>query len=528
MTRNNSRSKLFLALLALCFLSFFASPVAAEAALWNLEDDEFASLDDDVLPLDTAAASSAKEHPKARFSFLRGRHLQSSATTSESVNIWQKLKESIGLTIVGCILICCMPFVIYKNEGRHVTELARITYCKNEATLVDCSAPGDETMGKLVHFSGQVTVGDGFLDFSNGDESAQSALNIIEPLPNAILLKRTCYIYQKFEQSQQTTDKNMVGGGETRTTTYTVTEDWTPMGPEPPALPHLPNETNSRGIWDQLVTAAGRPSAAPSQQPNDLAAALGLVDMSQPPQAETVSPATRVGAFGLSKEVVLAYPQVFSDSLQPVPGDVIPAQVAGCDGLMKGSDNILRTFPEGQQPQNGDCKVVYEFAADGFDSSFVVQQVPKAADGEAKFGIDKARVIEKKCLGCENDLGDIWMVRKGRIGLHEMLDMAREDEKKILYLIRAVGCVLLLAGWIMLFSPFVTALQVLPLLSQLGYFAVVLTALIVSTLCCLTVTIVAYIRYRPVLAIGLLALAGAIWGIVAWRLNVAAETGGGN
>ena len=107
-----------------------------------------------------------------------------------------------------------------------------------------------------------------------------------------------------------------------------------------------------------------------------------------------------------------------------------------------------------------------------------------------------------------------------------MMLMAKEDEKKVLYLVRAVGCVLLLVGWVMLFSPFVTALEVLPLLSGLGFFAVVLVALIMSTLCCLTVGIVAYIRYRPVLAIGLLALAGGIWGIVAWRLNTAAETGG--
>ena len=78
----------------------------------------------------------------------------------------------------------------------------------------------------------------------------------------------------------------------------------------------------------------------------------------------------------------------------------------------------------------------------------------------------------------------------------------------------------------MVFAPFTTALEVLPILSKLGFFAVVLTALVVSTLCCSTVTLLAYFRYRPLLTGGLLALAFGIWGIVLWKLNEAREEGG--
>jgi hypothetical protein len=107
-----------------------------------------------------------------------------------------------------------------------------------------------------------------------------------------------------------------------------------------------------------------------------------------------------------------------------------------------------------------------------------------------------------------------------------MIEMAKEEEAMTVKLIRVVGWILLCVGWVMLFSPFLTALQVLPLLSQLGYFAVVLVALIVSALCCCTVMILAYIRYRPMMAGGLLVVALGIWGIVAWRLDIAADTGG--
>lgn len=254
--------------------------------------------------------------------------------------------------------------------------------------------------------------------------------------------------------------------------------------------------------------------------------ALGMVDLSQPPHAETITLGARVGEFALSANIISGNPAVFSDSLLPVPSDLLPDTVVGCTGLYRSQDNVLRTFPQNQPPQNGDCKVVYEYARDGFESSFVVQQVtkpPDVGDMESKFGMDTAHVTGK----CNSDLGEIWMVRKGHHSLKDMISMAQEDEKKLLNIIRAVACVLLLAGWIMLFSPFVTALQVLPLLSSLGFFAVVVCALIVSCLCCLTITIIAWFNYRPLLSIGLLAIAGGIWAIVAWRLNTAAEEGGG-
>lgn len=77
-----------------------------------------------------------------------------------------------------------------------------------------------------------------------------------------------------------------------------------------------------------------------------------------------------------------------------------------------------------------------------------------------------------------------------------------------------------------LFAPFSAALSVLPILGAIGNAAIFVAALIASLLCCFTVTTLAYIRYRPMIASAMLLLAGGIWGIVAWRLNIAATEGG--
>ena len=40
------------------------------------------------------------------------------------------------MSIVGIILIVCMPCLIWKNEGRHVRVIKRIDFCKNKAVVV--------------------------------------------------------------------------------------------------------------------------------------------------------------------------------------------------------------------------------------------------------------------------------------------------------------------------------------------------------------------------------------------------------
>ena len=158
------------------------------------------------------------------------------------------------------------PCFMWKNEGRHVKELRRIDFCKNKAIVVpNADMPSDENTGQLVHFVGKVSVDEDGLELYPGP------LNISAPLPKALVIKRTCMIYQKFEQASQQVKNDVIGAGQTTTTTFTLREDWTPNGPQAERLPHLTEETNSRGIWDELVSNSGQPeSAKPSPSPANL------------------------------------------------------------------------------------------------------------------------------------------------------------------------------------------------------------------------------------------------------------------
>lgn len=339
-------------------------------------------------------------------------------------------------------------------------------------------------------------------------------------------------IYQKFEQSSQAVKNDVIGAGQTTTTTFTVREDWTPMGPQAEMLEHLPEETNSRGIWDELVSNSGTPeSAAPSPSnfppnlPPEMAALLQQVDLTKAPHGITISKSAHVGGFAITNDVVMSEPAAFQSEWMPLPAEMVPEEIESLPELRKDRYGNLTTVEEGDQPTNGDVMIKYEYAADGFDASFIVQQVMADSDPETgvpahKFAVDKGRVLDEKCCGkISDDLGVIWMVRRGRHDLHEMIKMAKEDENMVTKVLRILCWVLLVAGWMMLFSIFTTLLSTLPILGTLGNAAFFIVALIVGTVCCCGVTAIAYIRYRPLVAFGILALAGAIYGIIIWQLD---------
>ena len=421
------------------------------------------------------------------------------------------------------------PCLMWKNEGRHVKELSRIDFCKNKAVVVpNADIPSDENTGELVHFVGKVSVDEDALELHPGP------LNITAPLPKALVIKRTCMIFQKFEEASQQVKNDTIGAGQTTTTTFTVREDWTPMGPQAERLEHLPEEINSRGMWDELVSNSGTPEfAAPTPNnmppglPPQMAALLQQADPSKPPHDLVVSHSAHVAGFALTKQVITSEPAVFLSEWMPLPAEMVPEEIESLPELRKDRYGNLTTVEEGNEPINGDVMIKYEYVADGFDTSFIVQQILAESDPETgvpahKFGVDKQRVLTKKCC-FEDDLGVIWMVRRGRHDVHDMIKMAKEEENMITKMLRVLCFVLLVAGWMMLFSIFTTLLSTLPILGTLGNVAFFIVALIVGTVCCCGVTAIAYIRYRPVVAFAILALAGGIAGIIVWRLDDASS-----
>ena len=111
-------------------------------AVVDRSDDSFSFIPEVGSIIDTEFSEFSdtyfEDEEDDKFYFLRaGARRTQSTSTSERKNISQKLGESVIQSIIGCLLIVCVPFVIWKNEGRHVDQLCRIDFCKNNAVVVD-------------------------------------------------------------------------------------------------------------------------------------------------------------------------------------------------------------------------------------------------------------------------------------------------------------------------------------------------------------------------------------------------------
>jgi hypothetical protein len=151
--------------------------------------------------------------------------------------------------------------------------------------------------------------------------------------------------------------------------------------------------------------------------------------------AMPTNPAAHVRGFGLTTKVLKAHPAVF---------------FADPDAL--DSHGNLTTVKEGKQPTKGDVMIKYEYTSDGFNVSFVVEQVlldkdPKTGVSSQKYGVSLAPIIDNKCCGKIHDnLGIFWMVQHGKHELNDMNNMTKQDEAMVTKVLHIVCLVLIIRG----------------------------------------------------------------------------------
>ena len=93
-----------------------------------------------------------------------------------------------------------------------------------------------------------------------------------------------------------------------------------------------------------------------------------------------------------------------------------------------------------------------------------------------------------------------------RMGNHSMASMFESEKaanKMLLWVIRILGILLVIAALRMMFSILVTVLKVLPPLAKVGELGVNLVTFVVGLAWSLVIILIAWVVWRPVLAIAL-------------------------
>jgi hypothetical protein len=146
-----------------------------------------------------------------------------------------------------------------------------------------------------------------------------------------------------------------------------------------------------------------------------------------------------------------------------------------------------------EHPRVGDLRITFLAAAPASASVIGAQ----AGDGFAPFA---------------TRAGDrLLLMSAGQVPAAEMFQDAQTSNTILTWILRAVGAVLMLIGFALLWSPLTTLVSVLPFLESVAGAGAFLISLLLTLVTAPVVIAVAWFFYRPLVALGVLAvgLAGA-------------------
>ena len=378
------------------------------------------------------------------------------AVTETTTESWgSRLGGSIKGVLVGLALFVAGFPVLFWNEGNSVKTAKAIDEGEGACISVESNAKVDaEYEGKLVHLSGKAATQDVLSDGVFGVSAT------------AIMLKRKVEMYQWIEESH-TTEKKKVGGSVEKTTTYTYKKDW-----------------SSNAISSSNFKESGHDNP-------------GAIEF---PEEEQYASSVSFGAFKLSEKQIR---KIGSSQGFVITNGFVCAlprvQIAGNTIYVPNAEtrgNALNNRDVATQTRIGDMRVTFSVIYPHDISLIAKQKGDSFIDYTAKNG----KKLNYLTDGTEDAVA--------------MFATARSNNAIMTWLVRLAGFLMMFFGLSMVFKPLSVLADVLPILGDIVGMGMGLVAGLISLVCAFVTIAIAWIFYRPVLGIILLALAG----FCAWKL----------
>ncbi len=273
---------------------------------------------------------------------------------------------------------------------------------------------------------------------------------------NAVKLRRRAEMYQWAESKESKTEKKVGGGTETRTT-YSYSKKWS----------------------DSPVDSSSFKEASEHQNPSS------MPYQSRDEQAQKVT----LGAFTLTPSLVSKMSDFEALPVTDQHREKLPAEL---QSKVKVHDRALYIGADPANPAIGDVRISFSVVSPT-DVSVVSKQTGATFEPyRASAGMD------------------IELLKRGVHGAQEMFQMALAENTVLTWILRAVGFFMMFFGLLMFFRPISVLGDVIPMFGSLLAFGTGLFAFAISAVLSIGTVAVAWIVYRPVLGIALLAVAIAI------------------
>ena len=380
------------------------------------------------------------------------------AVTETTTESWtSRLGGAVKGVVAGLALFILGFPVLFWNEGNSVKTAKALDEGEGACVPVESIAKVDPEMeGRLVHMTGRADTQDVLTDEQFGVSATAIALN------------RKTEMFQ-WRENSETTEKKNLGGSVTRTTTYTYEK-----------------------VWSETVIHSSGFKEAGHDNP-------GIVEF---PSVEKLAANVSFGAFRLNERQIA---RIGSDQAYAFPTDFVcrvsRVQRQGNVILVPNKatrDNALNNRDVAAEPRIGDMRVTFTVVRP-HDISIVAKQ---RGDTFAAYLAKTKKKVD--------------LIQDGVVDCAEMFEDARDANTLFTWLVRLGGLLIMYIGLSMVLKPLSVLGDVLPILGTVIGWGAGLVAGVVAFVCALVTIAVAWIFYRPVLAVLLLVAAGALLFLV-WK-----------
>ena len=376
-------------------------------------------------------------------------------TTRQSYG--SKVKGSFQGILGGLILIIVGSIVLWWNEGRAVKSANALKdFQKNYVELSDINTVDPEFEGKAIHATGVAATNEILRDPSFGIAV------------NAFRLCRNVEYYQWTEQSESTS-KDKLGGSTETTTTYTYEPDWC-SDPVNSAEFKDPDYKGKNFVWRVVEDADQYASNA------------------------------TFGAYRLTDGIIRSIsgeepvqPSLTEEQMKQMLAKVSDSTVVV---TVRGNEVYIGSDPD--VPHIGDVRITFQQVT----SPKTISLLQKVVNGTFESYIAKNGKAFSK-------------VEMGTVSAMNMIEHQKSANKMWLWILRILGILLVVGGFRSLLSIVSTLFAVVPFVQRIIGAGVGVVTTLVGLVWSLVVIALAWVAYRPVLAISLLVLAAAL---VAWLI----------
>ncbi len=371
------------------------------------------------------------------------------AVTETTTESWSsRLGSAMKGVLIGLGLFVLGFPLLFWNEGNTVKTRKALEEGEGACVAVESNAKVDPANeGKLVHMTGRADTKDVLSDEAFGVSA------------NAIRLERKVEMYQWKEEKHVRKEKN-AGGSETTTTTYTYKMAW-----------------SSSAIDSSGFKEAGHDNPAmewTGERKQSENVAFGAFRLNQ----------GQISSIGESQSYVIPTNLVCPVARVTLRGNTIYVANAETRGNPNDTRDVVST------PRLGDVRVTYSYVMP-HDVSVVSQQ---KGDTFVAYTAKNGKKVQLLADGVKTAA--------------EMFADAQTSNTMMCWAIRLAGFLMMFFGLQMTFKPLSVLGDVLPVLGNVVEMGTSVVSFLIALPCALVTIAIAWLFYRPVLGVALLAAAG--------------------